>query len=401
MPDRKEIPFQPYEGDEPYIFVSYAHADSEQVFPIVKRLHELGYRIWYDEGIDPGSEWYASIAVHLKNASQMLLFVTPVSVDRTFVRREINFASRKGIPILPIILEDFDIPDEIDFQLCVYQYMPYFTPEDRFLHKLCVGLPVQTKEIKLIREPSSVTETQTAPVKPVMIVPDRQELLRGFAVAIRKVAEKRTRDSPAQAAEVMTELQEPNDVPEQISIPITKPFHPGSTVAFGPFDWRVLAAENGKALLLSEAVVATKAFDTGKRKSDASYEESSIRKWLNTSFLRMLPDTERMPSGRRISIAETEMECNGRIFKDKVFLLSYEEVLANLPTNYLRIAYTIEKKKRTGTGTWWWLRTPGSNPNSFANVIATGAVDRYGSGVSNTGGVRPALWLNLNAIVRH
>lgn len=50
------IPFAASSGSDPYVFVSYSHQDSEKVFPIIKQLHEKGYRIWYDEGIDPGSE---------------------------------------------------------------------------------------------------------------------------------------------------------------------------------------------------------------------------------------------------------------------------------------------------------------------------------------------------------
>ena len=48
--------FDPYEGTENYIFVSYTHKDSEAVFSVIERLHKRGYRIWYDDGIAPGSE---------------------------------------------------------------------------------------------------------------------------------------------------------------------------------------------------------------------------------------------------------------------------------------------------------------------------------------------------------
>ena len=49
--------FKPYEGDKPYIFISYAHADDDAVLPIVSDMHRRGYNIWYDEGIEVGSEW--------------------------------------------------------------------------------------------------------------------------------------------------------------------------------------------------------------------------------------------------------------------------------------------------------------------------------------------------------
>lgn len=45
-----------YEGSENYIFVSYAHKDTEEVFPIMESLRRRGYRLWYDDGIAPGSE---------------------------------------------------------------------------------------------------------------------------------------------------------------------------------------------------------------------------------------------------------------------------------------------------------------------------------------------------------
>ena len=39
-----------YEGTEPYIFVSYAHRDSERVFEVLGELQSRGYRFWYDDG---------------------------------------------------------------------------------------------------------------------------------------------------------------------------------------------------------------------------------------------------------------------------------------------------------------------------------------------------------------
>ena len=49
--------FQPYEGQEPYIFASYSHRDSETVLPILDALNKRGFRVWYDEGIPWTAEW--------------------------------------------------------------------------------------------------------------------------------------------------------------------------------------------------------------------------------------------------------------------------------------------------------------------------------------------------------
>ena len=40
-----------YEGTEPYIFISYAHKNTDQVIPIISVLQNRGFRVWYDAGI--------------------------------------------------------------------------------------------------------------------------------------------------------------------------------------------------------------------------------------------------------------------------------------------------------------------------------------------------------------
>jgi len=41
-------PFPAYQGDDPYIFVSYAHDDADLVFPEMQRLRDAGFNVWYD-----------------------------------------------------------------------------------------------------------------------------------------------------------------------------------------------------------------------------------------------------------------------------------------------------------------------------------------------------------------
>ncbi len=50
-------PFPAYKGEEPYVFVSYAHKDVSLVYPELTWLNNQGINIWYDEGIEAGTEW--------------------------------------------------------------------------------------------------------------------------------------------------------------------------------------------------------------------------------------------------------------------------------------------------------------------------------------------------------
>ncbi len=60
-------PFPAYSGNEPYVFVSYAHKDSNAVFPELKWLKDQGFNIWYDEGISPGTEWREELGQAIKH----------------------------------------------------------------------------------------------------------------------------------------------------------------------------------------------------------------------------------------------------------------------------------------------------------------------------------------------
>lgn len=69
-----------YEGKKSFLFVSYAHLDGEKVLPVVNELFDKKYRVWYDEGIAPGSEWPKNIADHLSAAEAVIVFVSKNSL---------------------------------------------------------------------------------------------------------------------------------------------------------------------------------------------------------------------------------------------------------------------------------------------------------------------------------
>ena len=127
-----------YEGNRPFIFVSYAHKDSREVFDLIEKLAARGYRIWYDEGIEPGSEWPENIANHLLRAEMVLAMITNDSMDSVNCRREINYAMSKGKPLLSVVLEKTEIPAGMELQLSSQQsVLRYnFTDENRFLDKI-------------------------------------------------------------------------------------------------------------------------------------------------------------------------------------------------------------------------------------------------------------------------
>ena len=110
-----------YEGQAPYIFISYAHKDTDRVFEVVSELSRQGCRFWYDEGIAPGSEWPEDVAKHLNDAAMLMAFITPNSMQSENCRREINFALSKRKPFVSIVLEETNMPLGMEMQLSTQQ----------------------------------------------------------------------------------------------------------------------------------------------------------------------------------------------------------------------------------------------------------------------------------------
>ena len=89
-PTKPKKPFEAYRGDAPYVFVSYSHRDTGAVDAELVRLRRLGFNVWYDEGISPGSQWTDELAERINNCALFLFLVTPRSVKSRNCQDEAN-----------------------------------------------------------------------------------------------------------------------------------------------------------------------------------------------------------------------------------------------------------------------------------------------------------------------
>lgn len=105
-----------YEGNYPYIFVSYAHADGAAM-PIIRALADEGYRVWYDDGIQAGSSFPEYIADHLFGCSCVLVLVSRSSLGSGWCRNEVEYALDLGRPVLPVYLEEVELPRDLQMRL--------------------------------------------------------------------------------------------------------------------------------------------------------------------------------------------------------------------------------------------------------------------------------------------
>ena len=66
----------PYEGSDPYLYLCFAEADSEAVFPLLQYLYERGVRIWYTSGVTDNIEKLKHQHERMKNASLLVIYLT-------------------------------------------------------------------------------------------------------------------------------------------------------------------------------------------------------------------------------------------------------------------------------------------------------------------------------------
>jgi len=115
------IPFAAYAGDEPYVFVCYAHDDSAAVYSEIGRLHDAGINVWYDEGISPGREWTQELADAIDGASHVLFFVSRASAASHNCRNEIQYASTRDKQIVAVHLEPTELPGGLELSIGLKQ----------------------------------------------------------------------------------------------------------------------------------------------------------------------------------------------------------------------------------------------------------------------------------------
>ena len=188
-----------------------------------------------------------------------------------------------------------------------------------------------------------------------------------------------------------------------------------------PIEWKVLATEGNKSLLISCYGLDEKPYHY--EMNAVTWEQCSLRAWLNKEFFQQAFSTAEQSAIQMTLVDNTTSQGNsswgtsgGNNTQDKIFLLSYAEAThyfwirtdgssENMNARVSPTAYAImngaEANDRNKTSerqdaATWWLRSPGEYPNEAALVYSFGSINC--SNVNSTGRcVRPALWINLES----
>lgn len=116
-----------------YAYVAYKHEDLNRIKPYLNELQKQNIDFWFDEKLVAAQEWADQLAKKLEKAHCMLLFLSSRSINSKYVKREINFAVKKDIPIICVYLENVHLQGGMLLQLDVDQAIflnKYETVED-------------------------------------------------------------------------------------------------------------------------------------------------------------------------------------------------------------------------------------------------------------------------------
>lgn len=105
-------------------FISYSRRNKEFAAKLAKELRSAGYPIWFDLfDILTGVRWDDEVEKALRESSIFVIVLTPASIASENVKDEIGYAIDNGKRILPILLEQCEVP----FRLRRFQYVDFTT----------------------------------------------------------------------------------------------------------------------------------------------------------------------------------------------------------------------------------------------------------------------------------
>ena len=170
----------------------------------------------------------------------------------------------------------------------------------------------------------------------------------------------------------------------------------------------VLEVQEDKALMISVNALDSKAYHF--QSTDITWENCSLRRWLNGFFLENAFSAKEKQAILMTFVDNGAAQgCDpsvsgGNNTRDKLFLLSHAEMVRcfrndearkSRATGYAR-ARNVECD-REGYARWW-LRSPGYGL-SFAEQVAPNGSEGYDYVSNEKGAVRPAFWLDLKSSV--
>ena len=140
------------------VFISHSTKDKDSADAVCAALEAAGIRCWMaPRDIKPGQSWAASILHGINQSRMMVLVFSAHANESKHVCREVERALNRGMPLVPLRIENVMPQEDMEYFLSMAQWMDAVTPP---LEK---HLPAFVREIQALLPPQPAAASTPGP----------------------------------------------------------------------------------------------------------------------------------------------------------------------------------------------------------------------------------------------
>jgi hypothetical protein len=149
-----------------HTFISYSRINKEFAVKLAKELKAAGFPVWLDQlDIPAGARWDDEIEKALRECGIFMTILTPASIASENAKDEIGYAIDHGKRILPVLLQDCEVP----LRLRRFQYVDFTSMNyDQGVRTAKELLAKLIKEESVPR-PEKIPPAKERPTRPALV----------------------------------------------------------------------------------------------------------------------------------------------------------------------------------------------------------------------------------------
>jgi hypothetical protein len=111
------------------VFISYAHQDRPVAFAACAIIENAGIRCWIaPRDIAPGSEYASALIEALESCKALVLIFSGSANESPHIRREVERAVSRGVPLIPVRIEDIQPNAALKFFVSSVHWLDALSP---------------------------------------------------------------------------------------------------------------------------------------------------------------------------------------------------------------------------------------------------------------------------------
>lgn len=172
------------------VFVSHSAKDKKVADAVVATFERHRIRCWVaPRDIDPGAQWAASILKAIAECRMMVVIFSSHTNASPHIRREVERAVSRGLPVAPIRIEDVLPSDDLEYFLSSSHWLDATTPPfDKHLEDLAIrvqallGIDTQNKPAAAVLAPAPARTATHLPEHTIRPAKRRRGLMAALLI---------------------------------------------------------------------------------------------------------------------------------------------------------------------------------------------------------------------------